>query len=127
MAEVLVLVDHVDGKVRKTTSELLTIARRIGEPSAVFIGAGFDAAKETLVRFGAEAGADEDGGRLTDAARDRQQLGRRLADLAVDVVDEDEYFSHACGSPSRPGFRTLRRTCARRGRRRASARRHPRP
>ena len=54
MAEVLVLVDHVDGKVRKTTSELLTIARRIGEPSAVFIGNGFDAAKETLARFGAE-------------------------------------------------------------------------
>ena len=54
MAEVLVLVDHVDGKVRKTTSELLTIARRIGEPSAVLVGAGFDAAKDTLARFGAE-------------------------------------------------------------------------
>ncbi|GGM90824.1 electron transfer flavoprotein subunit alpha [Terrabacter tumescens] len=54
MAEVLVLVDHVDGKVRKTTSELLTIARRLGEPSAVFVGSGFDAAKETLARFGAE-------------------------------------------------------------------------
>jgi len=54
MAEVLVLVDHVEGKVRKTTSELLTIARRLGEPSAVFVGAGFDAAKETLARFGAE-------------------------------------------------------------------------
>ena len=54
MAEVLVLVDHVDGKVRKTTSELLTIARRLGEPSAVFVGAGFDAAKETLARYGAE-------------------------------------------------------------------------
>ena len=54
MAEVLVLVDHVDGKVRKTTSELLTIARRLGEPSAVFVGTGFDAAKETLARFGAE-------------------------------------------------------------------------
>ena len=54
MAEVLVLVDHADGTVRKTTSELLTMARRIGEPSAVFIGAGFDAAKETLARFGAE-------------------------------------------------------------------------
>ncbi|ADU48899.1 electron transfer flavoprotein subunit alpha/FixB family protein [Intrasporangium calvum] len=53
MAEVLVLVDHVDGKVRKTTSELLTIARRLGEPSAVFIGSGFDAAKETLAKFGA--------------------------------------------------------------------------
>src|SRR6478736_6793439 len=54
MAEVLVLVDHVEGKVRKTTSELLTIARRLGDPSAVFVGPGFDAAKETLARFGAE-------------------------------------------------------------------------
>jgi electron transfer flavoprotein alpha subunit len=53
MAEVLVLVDHVDGKVRKTTSELLTIARRLGEPSAVFVGTGFDAAKESLARYGA--------------------------------------------------------------------------
>jgi electron transfer flavoprotein alpha subunit len=32
MAEVLVLVDHVGGAVRKTTLELLTIARRLGEP-----------------------------------------------------------------------------------------------
>jgi electron transfer flavoprotein alpha subunit len=54
MAEVLVLVDHVDGTVRKTTSELLTIARRLGEPSAVLIGAGFDAARETLAQYGAE-------------------------------------------------------------------------
>ncbi|MBB2985352.1 electron transfer flavoprotein subunit alpha/FixB family protein [Terracoccus luteus] len=54
MAEVLVLVDHVDGTVRKTTAELLTIARRIGEPSAVFIGDGFDTAKEALARYGAE-------------------------------------------------------------------------
>ncbi len=54
MAEVLVLVDHVDGTVRKTTAELLTIARRLGEPSAVFVGDGFDAARETLAKFGAE-------------------------------------------------------------------------
>jgi electron transfer flavoprotein alpha subunit len=54
MAEVLVLVDHVDGTIRKTTSELLTIARRLGEPSAVFVGSGFDAAKDTLAKFGAE-------------------------------------------------------------------------
>ena len=33
MAEILVLVDHVDGAVRKPTLELLTIARRLGEPS----------------------------------------------------------------------------------------------
>jgi electron transfer flavoprotein alpha subunit len=53
MAEVLVLVDHLDGTVRKTTAELLTIARRIGEPSAVFIGPGYEAAKDTLAQFGA--------------------------------------------------------------------------
>mgnify|MGYP001236383473 CR=1 FL=1 len=53
MAEVLVLVDHVDGQVRKTTAELLTAAARLGEPSAVFIGTGFDAATETLARYGA--------------------------------------------------------------------------
>ena len=44
MAEVLVLVDHVDGAVRKTTLELLTLARRLGEPSAVFIGTGYEKA-----------------------------------------------------------------------------------
>ncbi|GAA4724116.1 electron transfer flavoprotein subunit alpha/FixB family protein [Pedococcus ginsenosidimutans] len=54
MAEVLVLVDHANGTVRKTTAELLTIARRLGEPSAVFVGEGFDAAKEALAKYGAE-------------------------------------------------------------------------
>ncbi|GAA1230395.1 electron transfer flavoprotein subunit alpha/FixB family protein [Oryzihumus leptocrescens] len=56
MAEVLVLVDHVDGEVRKTTSELLTIARRLGEPSAVFIGTGdnYSAAASVLAQYGAE-------------------------------------------------------------------------
>jgi electron transfer flavoprotein alpha subunit len=53
MTEILVLVDHVDGQVRKTTGELLTFARRLGEPSAVFIGAGADTATEALARFGA--------------------------------------------------------------------------
>ncbi len=53
MAEILVLVDHVDGVVRKTTTELLTIARRLGEPSAVYFGTGVEGATETLGRFGA--------------------------------------------------------------------------
>jgi electron transfer flavoprotein alpha subunit len=53
MSEILVLVDHVDGDVRKTTTELLTIARRLGEPSAVFVGAGYESAKETLAKYGA--------------------------------------------------------------------------
>jgi electron transfer flavoprotein alpha subunit len=54
MSEVLVLVDHVDGAVSKPTTELLTIARRLGEPSAVFIGSNAEAATDTLKRFGAE-------------------------------------------------------------------------
>jgi len=54
MSEILVLVDHVDGAVRKTTNELLTIARRLGEPSAVFIGSLDDTAAGVLKSFGAE-------------------------------------------------------------------------
>jgi electron transfer flavoprotein alpha subunit len=53
MTEILVLVDHVDGAVKKPTLELLTIARRLGEPSAVFLGSGVANATETLGRFGA--------------------------------------------------------------------------
>jgi electron transfer flavoprotein alpha subunit len=39
MAEVLVLVEHSEGAVKKVTSELLTAARALGEPSAVVVGA----------------------------------------------------------------------------------------
>jgi len=39
MGEVLVLVEHADGAVRKVTLELLTAARSLGEPSAVVVGA----------------------------------------------------------------------------------------
>src|SRR4051794_5328133 len=53
MAEVLVLVEHLDGNVKKVTAELLTKARQLGEPSAVFIGNGFDNAKARLAEFGA--------------------------------------------------------------------------
>jgi electron transfer flavoprotein alpha subunit len=53
MAEVLVLVDHVDGAVRKTTLELLTVAARLGEPSAVFLGDGLEQARTTLGEYGA--------------------------------------------------------------------------
>ena len=56
MSEVLVLVDHVDGAVRKPTYELLTIAKRLGEPSAVFIGPADQAAEATekVKKYGAE-------------------------------------------------------------------------
>jgi electron transfer flavoprotein alpha subunit len=54
MAEVLVLVDHVDGQVKKVTTELLTAARRIGEPAAVWIGDGAESGRGTLAEYGAE-------------------------------------------------------------------------
>ncbi|TCC34224.1 electron transfer flavoprotein subunit alpha/FixB family protein [Kribbella speibonae] len=56
MSNVLVLVDHTAGTVRKTTAELLTIARRLGEPVAVFIGTGdaeVQAALPALGQYGA--------------------------------------------------------------------------
>jgi electron transfer flavoprotein alpha subunit len=56
MSEVLVLIDHADGAVRKPTYELLTIAKRLGEPSAVFIGPADKAAEATekVKTYGAE-------------------------------------------------------------------------
>jgi len=53
MAEVLVLVDHIDGEVKKVTLELLTAARRLGEPAAVWIGPGLENAKDKLAEYGA--------------------------------------------------------------------------
>lgn len=51
MSEVLVLIDAVDGKVAKPSLELLTIAKSIGEPSAVVFG---EADNATLASYGAE-------------------------------------------------------------------------
>ena len=53
MSNVLVLVDHTGGTVRKTTAELLTIARRLGEPVAVYIGDGVQDALPALGQYGA--------------------------------------------------------------------------
>lgn len=53
MAEVLVFVDHVDGAVRKPTLELLTLARRLGEPVALAVGAGASGTAGVLGEHGA--------------------------------------------------------------------------
>ncbi|MCO8306720.1 MULTISPECIES: electron transfer flavoprotein subunit alpha/FixB family protein [Streptomyces] len=53
MAEVLVHVDHVDGAVRKPTLELLTLARRVGEPVAVALGNGAADTGPALAEHGA--------------------------------------------------------------------------
>ena len=55
MAEVLVLVDHVEGEIKKSTFELLTAARALGEPSAVVVGSPGTATKlaDGLREYGA--------------------------------------------------------------------------
>jgi electron transfer flavoprotein alpha subunit len=53
MAEILVLVDHLDGEVKKVTFELLTLARRHGDAAAVWIGPGYEGAKDKLAEYGA--------------------------------------------------------------------------
>jgi electron transfer flavoprotein alpha subunit len=54
MAEVLVLVEHAGGTVKKVTTELLTAARRLGTPVAVWAGPGAEAGQARLAEFGAE-------------------------------------------------------------------------
>jgi len=54
MAEILVLAEHSGESVKKVTTELLTLARRFGEPSVVWAGPGAEAGRERLAEFGAE-------------------------------------------------------------------------
>jgi electron transfer flavoprotein alpha subunit len=55
MPRVLVLVEHEDGATKKVTYEMLTKARDLGEPVAVFVGEGLEGAREGLARHGATA------------------------------------------------------------------------
>ncbi len=57
MAEVLVLVEHSEGALKKVTSELITAARVLGDPAAVVVGAPGTAAP--LVAGLKEAGAEK--------------------------------------------------------------------
>ncbi len=56
MAEVLVLVEHAEGALKKVTTELLTAARALGEPAAVVAGPSgtADALQQALTDAGAE-------------------------------------------------------------------------
>jgi electron transfer flavoprotein alpha subunit len=57
MSDVLVVVEHSDGVVGKPTLELLTLARRIGDPVAVVLGGAEseEALAEVLGQYGATA------------------------------------------------------------------------
>jgi len=68
MAPVLVLAEHDrdSGAVKKTTLELLTIARRLGEPVCVWFGSGADQASATLGEYGASAVYAADSAEMID-------------------------------------------------------------
>jgi electron transfer flavoprotein alpha subunit len=53
MAEILVLAEHAGGDVKKVTCELITLARRFGEPSVVWVGPGATEGRERCAEFGA--------------------------------------------------------------------------
>jgi electron transfer flavoprotein alpha subunit len=90
MSEVLVLVDHADGVVKKPTYELLTIAKRLGEPSAVFIGAGDKASEvaDKVKKYGAEKvyvvdDAEIKGYLVAPKAEVLQQLAEKSSAVAI--------------------------------------------
>jgi electron transfer flavoprotein alpha subunit len=53
MTEILVLAEHSGETVKKVTVELLTLARRFGEPAVVWMGPGAEGGRERLAEFGA--------------------------------------------------------------------------
>ncbi len=89
MGEVLVLVEQADGVVRKVTTELLTAARAVGEPSAVWVGPGVnDAALAVLGEFGAATVYVAGGQKYADhpAAPVAEVLAQLVADRAPAAV-----------------------------------------
>jgi electron transfer flavoprotein alpha subunit len=53
MSEVLIVVEHADSHVSKPAFELLTLARRLGEPVAVIFGETDDTVAKALGQYGA--------------------------------------------------------------------------
>jgi electron transfer flavoprotein alpha subunit len=53
MAEILVLAEHDGETVKKVTLELVTLARRFGEPAVVWTGPGAESAQARLAEYGA--------------------------------------------------------------------------
>ncbi|WP_296603059.1 electron transfer flavoprotein subunit alpha/FixB family protein [Nocardioides sp.] len=97
MSEVLVLIDHVDGAVRKPTYELLTIAKRLGEPSAVFIGSSSQGAEvaEKVKAYGAEKvyvvdDAQIKGYLVAPKAEALQQLAEKTSPAAILIPSTSE-------------------------------------
>jgi len=97
MSEILVVVDHTDGAVKKPTYELLTLAARLGEPSAVFIGPKDKGAEvaDAVKRYGAAKvyvvdDAEIKGFLVAPKAEALQQLVEKTAPGAVLIASSAE-------------------------------------
>jgi len=88
MAEILVLAEHDGESVKKVTCELLTLARRFGEPSVVWAGPGAEGGRERLAEFGAAAVYVADGEEFTDyvAAPKAELLASLVAEKSPGAV-----------------------------------------
>jgi len=88
MAQVLVLVEHSDGAVKKVSLELLTMARAAGEPAAVFVGSGIEAAADRLAEYGAGTIYVADAGELGDyvVAPTAEVLAKLVAETSPAAV-----------------------------------------
>ncbi len=66
MAEILVLAEHDGEAVKKVTFELVTLARKFGDPAVVWTGSGAEAAQSKLAEYGAAKVYVADGGEFDD-------------------------------------------------------------
>jgi len=80
MSQVLVLVEHAEGKVARPSLELLTFARRLGEPVAVVFGSPTDA--------GALTGQLADHGATRIIAVDDPSFAEALVAPKVDALEQ---------------------------------------
>jgi electron transfer flavoprotein alpha subunit len=88
MAEILVLAEHDGESVKKVTCELLTLARRFGEPSVVWAGPGAEGGRDRLAEFGAATvyvAADEEFGDYVVAPK-AELLASLVAEKSPAVV-----------------------------------------
>ena len=95
MSEILVLAAHDGESVKKVTLELLTLARRFGEPAAVWLGPGAEAGRGRLAEYGAVKVYTADGDGMTDyvaapAAEVLAALVARVSPAAVLVPSTAE-------------------------------------
>ena len=110
MAEVLVLVEHADGALKKISAELITAARKLGEPSAVVVGKPGTAAP--LIDGLKEAGAAKIYVAESDAAEN--YLITPFVDVLAALVESVASLDDSHELPAAPWFPPGARWSARR-------------